>query len=131
MSAIEVLKKEKELYLEKIKDINKANETRPEDIAEMYKKSIKTYEEFISALNEALLALEQKDVKDTEIKLLHKQITDYERILNGLNEWLEKEIDFGEKKINECYIECGVSDLDYEYRNKTLKEVLERVGEQK
>lgn len=61
MSAIEVLKKEKELYLEKIKDINKANETRPEDIAEMYKKSIKTYEEFISALDKALLALEQKD----------------------------------------------------------------------
>jgi hypothetical protein len=70
MSAIEVLKKEKELYLEKIKDINRANETRPEDIAEIYKRSIKIYEEFISALDEALLALEINENLINDLLLL-------------------------------------------------------------
>lgn len=60
MSAIEVLKKEKELYLKKILDIEEGNQARPDDIVEMYNKTIKVYSEFIDAIDEALLALEQK-----------------------------------------------------------------------
>jgi predicted Holliday junction resolvase-like endonuclease len=116
MSAIEVLKKEKELYLGKIKDINRANETRPEDIAEMYKKSIKIYEEFISALDEALLALEKQE---------------------KLKEWLEKEIELRKIK-HDCIAKQAYKsseDLfrigELETEVTSLKEVLERVGEQK
>lgn len=61
MSAIEVLKREKELYVKQILEIEEANQSRPTDIAKMYDKSIKTLKEFINALDDALLALEKKE----------------------------------------------------------------------
>jgi hypothetical protein len=84
------------------------------------------------ALKEALLALEQKDVKDTEIRLLHKQITNYERILNGLNEWLEKEIESTGNRLKNAQLNGNSKRQTTSMtRIKALREVLERVGEQK
>ena len=82
-----------------------------------------------NALKEALLALEQKDVKDTEIRLLHKQITNYEIILNGLNEWLESNI----SQLLE--LEDKLKDIDENYyantkiRRIVLEEVLKELEE--
>ena len=44
------------------------------------------------AIKEALLALENKNVLETELKLVRKQMLDYENKLNRLEKWLEREI---------------------------------------
>jgi len=61
MSVIEVLKSEKVLYLEKIKETESRYNGMPSDIKESYQKSVKVYKEFISALDVALLALEKQE----------------------------------------------------------------------
>jgi hypothetical protein len=107
----------------------------------IFDESFMTKEDYIEQVNlkvatqEALLALEQKDVKDTEIRLLHKQITNYERILNGLNEWLEKEIVAGRIKQSRAQTQGeSVRQTISMTRLKALREVLgflELSGEQK
>jgi hypothetical protein len=113
MSAIEVLKSEKVLYIEKIKEIESRFNGMPSDIKESYQKSVKVYQEFIDALDEALLALEQKE---------------------KLKKWLESNI----SQLLE--LEDKLKDIDENYyantkiRRIVLEEVLkelERVGEQK
>ena len=57
--AIEVLRKERLLYVEKIRDIREGNKTRPSDIVKMYQKTINIYQEFIEALDEAIVCLKE------------------------------------------------------------------------
>lgn len=66
--SVKILKEEKELYLQKILDIEEANQSRPDDIVKMYEKTINVYSDFCKALDEALLALEQKEKLLKQIK---------------------------------------------------------------
>jgi transcriptional regulator with PAS, ATPase and Fis domain len=116
-SAIEVLESEKVLYIEKIKEIESRFNGMPFDIKESYQKSVKVYQEFIDALDEAIVALEKQEklkewLDDTE--RLAKQSNKYYLDKNGVNIF-------------------GKQDY-YSARIKTIKEIkkiLERVGEQK
>ena len=77
-SAIEVLKKERLLCVEKIRDIRKGNKTRASDIVKIYQKIIDIYQEFIEALSEALLALEQKEkLVDLFLELANRKEDDF------------------------------------------------------
>lgn len=106
-SAIEVLKKfVKDTNLSVIDDVPYTNEVE-------------------KAIGEALLALEEKQRYfqkwDSDIKTAQK--------LEHLKEWLEKEI-------KDCIEMKRVSQYDYnkqafEFKKNILKEILEKVGEQK
>jgi hypothetical protein len=146
-SAIEVLKSEKVLYIEKIKEIESRFNGMPFDIKESYQKSVKVYQEFIDALDEAIVALEWKsniekefvalgiNTKKIEGKGIIHIASDYvntERKLFDLKSWLEKEIRKCYPK-NFCFKDWTpiMDTVQKQVRHDTLKEVLERVGEQK
>lgn len=129
--AIEVLKSEKVLYLEKIKEIESRFNGMPFDIKESYKKSVKVYQEFIDALDEAIVALELE--RDWNFgKECNDNLLNENNLLKlkeqKLVEWLEKEIDKGVQgqkyfsKTND-----DESGLIWTSRVEILKEILKKV----
>lgn len=82
-SAIEVLKSEKVLYIEKIKEIESRFNGMPFDIKESYQKSVKVYQEFIDALGEALFALEKQEEWLSDIQMLKAENKELQAKLNA------------------------------------------------
>lgn len=136
-SAIEVLKSEKVLYIEKIKEIESRFNGMPSDIKESYQKSVKVYQEFIDALGEAIVALELE--RDWNCgKECNDNLLSENNLLKlkeqKLVKWLEKEIalwkiEVEKSKDKEKY-EDWVQSMN-EQRLWAYEEVLEKIGEQK
>lgn len=135
MSAIEVLESEKVLYIEKIKKIESRFNGMPSDIKESYQKSVKVYQEFIDALDEALLALEKQE---KQLYVAYEQ-GQYDSLdYYGFFSTDEEAVKELTKAIGESFTsgnEYRFFKLDFSKKgidtSLPVKEVLERVGEQK
>ena len=84
---------------------------------------VHTYDKVI---NEALLALERTQALETELEAVRKSLRVFSNKQEELKKWLEKEIAVYSKR--DTFVE---QDYLTEQKLIILKEVLERVGEQK
>jgi len=84
--AVEVLKEAR-------KDIRSCLYFNQED----YYKGVSAHIRLDNALDEALLVFEKQEFLETELRLVRKQMLDYENKLNRLDKWLDERIKSSEK----------------------------------